>query len=167
MKESAMTDSLEVQWYTQIISFSGSETENVLTRRSPGATASLGRVSWLEMLDGIQTDGLSVLSSVGFGKQRLLKCPCTGGVVGREWGRRPWLVGDWSAPRRGPASTSRRLSVVRAMPAALVWLAPSTSSWWPLPVSVYPPHVFGVWTLYPPVVSLVRLHLFATAMETR
>lgn len=40
-----MTVSLEVLCYTQIISFSGLESENVLTRRCPGATASLGRVS--------------------------------------------------------------------------------------------------------------------------
>lgn len=47
-----MTVFLEVQCYTQIISFSGSESENVLTRRSPGATAGLGRVSDLRCWKG-------------------------------------------------------------------------------------------------------------------
>lgn len=73
------------------------------------------------------------------------------------------LVGGVSVGVPRGVSLSRPQSVVRrAMPAALVWLAPYTSTCWP-----YPPHVFGVWTLYPPVVSLVRLHLFAAAMETR
>uniref|UniRef100_A0A1B6CWC1 B30.2/SPRY domain-containing protein n=2 Tax=Clastoptera arizonana TaxID=38151 RepID=A0A1B6CWC1_9HEMI len=57
------------------------------------------------------------------------------------------------------------------MPGALIWLAPTTTSiWWPfhtLPIGVYSPHVFSCWTAYPPIASLVRLHLFAAAMETR
>lgn len=63
---------------------------------SDNPPASLGRVSCREMLDGVQTDGLSVLSSVGFGKQRLLK-----------WsGHAPW----WRGVRVGAAAMAGRRS---------------------------------------------------------
>lgn len=76
----------------------------VVATWSDNPPASLGPVSCREMLDGVQTDGLSVLSSVGFGKQRLLKWPCT--VV--AWGESGGGGHGWSAIGRrsggGPLS---------------------------------------------------------------
>lgn len=104
----------------------------VVATWSDNPPASLGRVSCREMLDGVQTDGLSVLSSVGFGKQRLLKWPCT--VV--AWGESGGGGHGWSAIGRrsggGPlshqsstercASNARCLGLARSVHVVLVAL---------------------------------------------